>query len=348
MQITAAVSLRTVHVLGTVEAGAGYAVSCILLDNQNQTLNVTMKKTPVSIICRTALATLIGLAGVTQLKADSVGHLLLGITQSGGNSTQNDLYYDLGSVTNIVDGKTWNLNALLTAQGYDLSQIQWGVLGDSLNGDTQFKSPHTGLTWYSDTGLTPRQINGYNTFNSYQTPINTVEQAFFGGVGNAKATNGQSQAIFYSGSGKGYSWYEETISGPLTWWSVTGGANVNVTGLNSPANIWQVTDDNSAPVLLGTLTLNGSGVLTFNAVANTPPAPRIVSITRTNTTTWIYFTTTNTFTYTLYYTNSAGLSTSVSNWPASATTVTGNGSAATNYITDTTTDALRFYRVGVH
>lgn len=299
------------------------------------------------MICRTTLAALIGVAGVTQLKADSVGHLLLGVTQSGKNTTQNDLYYDLGPVTNIVNGMTWSLNSVLAAQGYDLSQIQWGVLGDSLNGDTQFKNPHTGLTWYSD-AQTPININGLAGFNSRQTPINTVEQAFFGGVGNAKATNGQSQAIFYSGSGLGYSWYEETISGVLTWWSVTGGANVNVTGINSPANIWQITDDNSAPILLGTLTLNGSGVLTFNTVASTPPVPKIVSITRTNTTTWVYFTTTNNFTYQLYYTNSVGLSTSVSNWPAAATTVTGSGSEATNYITDTTTDTLRFYRVGVH
>jgi hypothetical protein len=36
----------------------------------------------------------------------------------------------------------------------------------------------------------------------------------------------------------------------------------------------------------------------------------------------------------------------ITNWTASPTTLTGNGN--TNSLTDTSTDANRFYRIGVH
>jgi hypothetical protein len=101
---------------------------------------------------------------------------------------------------------------------------------------------------------------------------------------------------------------------------------------------------------VGYFTMNVNGTMTFTRapiVVPQPPAPQIVSISRLGTTSTVFFTTTNgTFTYTLYYTNSAGLTTSVTNWPASPTTLTGDGS--TDHLSDTTTDANRFYRVGAH
>jgi hypothetical protein len=101
---------------------------------------------------------------------------------------------------------------------------------------------------------------------------------------------------------------------------------------------------------VGYFTLNPSGTMTFtraSAIVAQPPVPRIVSITRSGSNSTVFFTTTNaTFTYTLYYTNSAGLTTSVTNWPASPTTLIGNGN--TNSLSDTTTDTNRFYRIGVH
>ena len=103
---------------------------------------------------------------------------------------------------------------------------------------------------------------------------------------------------------------------------------------------------------MGTFSLAANGVVTFttNSVVPpppTPPVPQIVLITRTNTTSTIYFSTTNSaFTYNLYYTNAAGLFAPISNWTVSASSVVGNG--LTNSITDTTTDSDRYYRVGVH
>ena len=302
-----------------------------------------MKTTHASTFFRSALIAAIGLAGANTLLADSGGHLLLGITQSGHNTTGNDLYYDLGPAASLTNGMTWDLSALLTAQDYTLSQIQWGVLGDSRNGDTQFKNPHTGLTWYSD-GVTPQNLSGYAAFNSLQNWVDSVEQTVTGAA-NMVSTNGQNRAVYYSGTSTP-SWYELSIT-PGSWYEATGRADVNVTGTGSSEKVWLIVNDDSAPTQIGTITLNSSGVFTFSTIPNTPPAPRIVAITRTNNTSWIYFTTTNSYTYKLHYTNAAGLGTAVSNWPAATMTVTGSGGAATNHITDTTSDPIRFYSVGV-
>lgn len=105
---------------------------------------------------------------------------------------------------------------------------------------------------------------------------------------------------------------------------------------------------NGPATYIGYFTLNTNGVMTFTRAAQTttPPPPQIISVARANNTTTIFFTTTNNFTYTLYYTNSAGLSVPVANWPTVPTTITGNG--LTNSLSDTTTDAIRFYRISVH
>jgi hypothetical protein len=120
-----------------------------------------------------------------------------------------------------------------------------------------------------------------------------------------------------------------------------------VVGLTSDS-FFSMIATNQPPQLLGNFTLASNGVVTFNRVSSAPPAPQIVSITRSGSTTTVFFNTTNLYAYSLYFTNPTGLSTSVSNWPKSTTTVTGPGSrlGATNSIVDTTSDPNRFYRVG--
>jgi len=104
---------------------------------------------------------------------------------------------------------------------------------------------------------------------------------------------------------------------------------------------------NGVAYYVGYFTLNYDGSMTFTRAVRQPPAPQITSITRTNGTTTVYFTTASSATYTLYYTNSAGLTTSVTNWPSSPTTLTGDG--GTDYLTDAAATATnRFYRVGAH
>ncbi|MDB6019940.1 MAG: hypothetical protein JWR19_4429 [Pedosphaera sp.] len=99
---------------------------------------------------------------------------------------------------------------------------------------------------------------------------------------------------------------------------------------------------------LGYFELKPNGTLTFTAgtgaaVVIPPPALTFV---RSNTVTWISLTTTNNATYTLHYTNSAGLTTSVTNWPVLNTNLSGDGSIQS--FQDTSTDPNRFYSVEAH
>jgi hypothetical protein len=77
-----------------------------------------------------------------------------------------------------------------------------------------------------------------------------------------------------------------------------------------------------------------------------PPPPTTLSIARTSNASTISFVSSNAATYQLFFTNSAGLATPVTNWPFLPGTITGDGSTKT--FTDTTTDADRVYRVSAH
>ena len=52
------------------------------------------------------------------------GDLLIGFTTQSGN----DVIYDLGAESSLVNGETWNLSSLLS--GYNLNNVNWGVIGD--------------------------------------------------------------------------------------------------------------------------------------------------------------------------------------------------------------------------
>jgi hypothetical protein len=117
------------------------------------------------------------------------------------------------------------------------------------------------------------------------------------------------------------------------------------------------TDPNSgassgASYYVGYFTFNPAGTMTFTRGSSVvsqgpPPPPQIVALTRVGNTSTVFFTTTNgTFTYSLCYTNSAGLTTPIANWPTSPTTLIGDGK--TNQLSDTSTDPLRVYRVSAH
>lgn len=90
---------------------------------------------------------------------------------------------------------------------------------------------------------------------------------------------------------------------------------------------------------------SNNGYVQLSIPASQPATPKITSFTRSGSTDTIYFTTTSAAIYALYYTNSAGLNTSVSNWPSSSTLI---GDGGTDHLSDTSMDASRFYRVGAH
>lgn len=264
--------------------------------------------------------------------ASNNGDLILGFTSGIGN----DLMVDIGQASSLTNGKAWNLATPLA--GFDLTTVNWGVIGC-------LKVGTLGYSWTS--ASIPVQINGLTGWGNYNIAIKSVFQNFSPSSGNPTPGTQLSWPATDQNS-----WYAQTVnpSLPSQYFNVIGASAsspVDATGLTS-ASFYLCMSTNSAPTVLGTFSLGANGVVTFNAAsASAPPAPHIVRITRAGGTSTVFFTTTNgTFTYTLYYTNTLSNAGSVSNWPASPTTLVGDGN--TNSLTDTTADALRFYRVGVH
>lgn len=261
------------------------------------------------------------------------GDLFVGFTAGVGR----DLLFDLGAPTSITDGETWNLNSLLTDGSFDVSSVQWGVVGSQTVGTTR-------TAWCTKLSGTPPVLVSNS---GWSTAVNQNVLGLYGQFVTAGA--GQSATV---DSAVANSWFQQTVASPNSGSFHISYTNPNATG-ETNLNFYVITANNTAPTLLGHFSLAANGVVTFTTnSAVTPPAnppvPQIVLLTRTNTTSTIYFSTTNNaaFTYRLYYTNAAGLTAPLTNWAVSATSVTGNG--LTNSITDTSADANRFYRVGVH
>jgi hypothetical protein len=104
---------------------------------------------------------------------------------------------------------------------------------------------------------------------------------------------------------------------------------------------------NGPAYYLGYFSLNTDGTLTFTRGSLVvTPTPPVLSIQHNGATNMISFATTNGILYKLYFTNSAGLKTSLTNWPSISTNITGTG--GTNSFMDVTTDATRFYGISAH
>jgi hypothetical protein len=100
---------------------------------------------------------------------------------------------------------------------------------------------------------------------------------------------------------------------------------------------------------LGYFELDPNGTLTFTAAGGTvapPPPPPTLSIARSNLLNTVSFVSTNGAIYTLHFTNAAGLTSPLTSWPALASPLTGNGTIMS--FQDSTSDAIRFYRVEAH
>jgi hypothetical protein len=121
--------------------------------------------------------------------------------------------------------------------------------------------------------------------------------------------------------------------------------------------VWPLTDVTGATVTdphtgtsglawyVGYFDFKPDGTMTFtrDVASAAPPAQVTLHIARTNSVNTISFGSSSSVTYTLYFTNSSGLRTPVSNWPSQAGTISGDGT--TKSFQDTTTDPARFYRV---
>lgn len=265
----------------------------------------------------------------------------------------NELEVNLGPITNLYVGEQWNLNTYLTGStgsgyaGLGTNNIDWGVVGST--------GPSSSGGSYYATAIYESQGNPDNA-----SAVNALT-TLFGSPSSSQAGQIPSTGYVVQSTGVSYSWANNVDgSGPG---SPLSGGTVPISDLSgslcteTPASgsytfaqdsaTWYV-QGSSGGATTNYFAFNSAGILMFTnlVVASGPPMPKIVAVTRTSTTTTIYFTTTNSFTYSLYYTNSAGLTAPTANWAVSLTTLTGNG--LTNSLTDTTADANRFYRIGVH
>ena len=283
--------------------------------------------------------------------------LLLGFTTP---SSTGDLLIDLGTATQVGVGGTSvvdliaNHNVGQTAAALvtqlkglytSMNSLEWGVVGGHVANATS-SAIYTTVAH----GASAPVVGSAGNLNSSILTLGAGMSDFPGPLAN--------QAVVDPTQGYGESWDEQVGSASGEWQKnatspivttpntfATGGPNYQSADLyvrsNSVAN---------PAVYKGYFTLGSDGSLTFTpatAPVYTPPPPTRLSIAHSGNTYTISFGTTNNGAiYTLHYTNASGLTAHVTNWPASPTTVTGNG--LTNSILDTTTDPNRFYRVTAH
>lgn len=202
-------------------------------------------------IYKAALLSVLGFAGAMTAHAQTAynGDLIVGFTTQSGN----DLVYDLGAESSLVNGESWALTSLLT--GMNLSTVDWGVVGSTPPPITRTGTDYSWTT----TALgapTPASINGNTTLkDDVESPIGNIYQNF--------ATAGAGQSLSISSSSDD-SWNTETVNPNAPGDYINTYENPNVTGETS-ADFYQALSDNSAPTLLGTFALNSSGDLTFTA-----------------------------------------------------------------------------------
>jgi len=210
---------------------------------------------------KATLLAVLGLGSITAAQAQATYHtgdLLVGFTTGTGN----DLIYDLGQESSLVNGQSFTgLSTLLTSTyGSSLSGVSWGVLGNLANSG----SPRTAFTT-TTVGFVPNTITGNSAFGQ----LNTVAQALsqdFAGPGAIAA--GQSATPAASST---ISWYTETLNGTLTTDYINAYENPNVTGVGS-ADFSQVLSDGSNPTLLGDFNLGADDSFTFTTAGfRNPP-----------------------------------------------------------------------------
>jgi len=326
------------------------------------------------------------LAGAQYFTAGN-GDLVAGFRKTPPSVGSYELVVNLGNVVTIflslspgttIPINNYNTNQLSAAFNTNYNNIQWSVFSTVSGPRTKVWDGFQQSTlWYTlprasvNTQTAPPPRYPQATQNGVMlTQITTIDSGASSlSSGMSLGTNNNNVLVRESTSsvvnnGQDYATSVEdpdnSVIGDFGGYLLTTAENVTGASFTSPivSDLYQLvpsdyvdTYDSSANAYyVGYFTMNVNGTMTFTRapiVVPQPPAPQIVSISRLGTTSTVFFTTTNgTFTYTLYYTNSTGLTTSVTNWPASPTTLTGDGS--TDHLSDTTTDANRFYRVGAH
>lgn len=203
---------------------------------------------------KAALLTALGLASVTGAQAATYNHdLIIGLTTTTSTTAGNDLLFDLGPVSLLSSGQSWDLNIALASAGVDINSVnlQWGVVGTTSNIGYETKTS---------------QLQALNDYIGMNTIVATMYTLF--------PTAGTDQYVDASGSGIG--WYSETtVSGGnasgTSFFSNFG--DPNLAGLGS-INMYIAPGSGADPSVAGTFSLASNGMLNFTPV----PEPTSLSL----------------------------------------------------------------------
>jgi hypothetical protein len=298
--------------------------------------------------------------GTAVLRANTfnytAGDVLIGFRKAGAGTT--DLVVDAGSVTNFVNQAP---NTTVTISAYTGQQL--GVVGTN-------NIAWCAFAYITGTSNTLYVSNPRADVNTQTTPYTTDRSSAQGQVTSQMGAivNGAKIQQNYNGlnsstavlepesyvvSGVGASYYNglwNDASGSFnsTFQAQPEGytaVNFTTAGVPSRADFYYL-PPNAAAVngtFLGYFQLNTNGVMTYTAYpAVSVVAPVITAYSHIGTTNTLTFTTGSSGTYTLRGTNSAGLTTARTNWPA-ISSVAGDG--ASHQLSDVSSNSGKFYTI---
>jgi hypothetical protein len=301
--------------------------------------------------------------------------LLVGFRKLSPFSTPYELVVNIGQATNYnnlppgtrITITQFTFNQLTNAFG-DLNDLSWAVSADAKGGDGGATNVPINTIWVCNPRINLQtQTTPYNRASTFsQSPVVSK----ISGIGvNAASLSSSTVSNQYNtltavqedaGSPQALS----TQMGPNGSYQNTFGADVeNMTpdSFTTPvrSDFYELRPNGTVDphtglttgpgAYLGYFELAPNGTLTFTAAGGTvapPPPPPTLSIGRSNLLNTVSFASTNGAIYTLHFTNAAGLTSPLTSWPALASPLTGNGSILS--FQDSTSDAMRFYRVEAH
>jgi hypothetical protein len=278
-----------------------------------------------------------------------------------------DLVVDCGSVsafTNLPVGQKIAITnyykpSFLSYTG--TNNVYWAAMAsDRPPGNVWLTRPRSSLNTQSTPWPCKSSSQQSNAGSQIDTIGDNASNIAGGGDPNGTSpTNGNTFVVEPEGAGSSSFYYSYSVSmganGNLAgnFWGDSGGvsleqstpANFITAAQPERADFYQLLSvSNALPATyLGYFELSTNGVLTYTAGPSptTVTAPLITAFVHNGTTNTVFFTTVSGGTYTLRGTNSAGLTTAKTNWPAIGSSIPGNG--LTNSLVEVITNVSRLY-----
>jgi len=292
------------------------------------------------------------------------GDVVIGFRKSGATY---DLEINLGSVTNFINapaGSTitnTNVTASILKQlfGTNVDNVEFGAIACARIGDASTNIAPASTVWAtspransmvrSDPWLRfSASVLGNAAAKVESIGNNATNYSAIDLGGTASATNTASLVVVADSSPESYNTFmgAGNIGGTfqglveqLTPASFSSGS------VAVRSDFYDIRPGSGNATYLGYFQLTPAGVFTFNAAGGFDPNPITMAVGRTNTVNTILFNTDSGYHYTLYYTNSPGLTATISQW-GSLTPVVGTGSPMS--INDDSAGATnRVYIIGV-